>query len=187
MLLSLVTGLLFHKSMLIILPFILFANLKLNYPTSVLLVIYSYLLGIGIPKQAFLLITGKYSSYLTSAGSYAGFRSSIFIPALFALLLSIFFLFCVYFDYDRNKTNKWYSMSLFGIIMMNLTLQLGQGTRLVFYFSQAQVFFVPRYLDMIEDQKNKNYLSILFILFYVVNFFRQFLSELDYLNPYSFF
>lgn len=187
MILAFLIGFLFHKSVLVIIPALIFINFKLEYSMSVILVLYSFIIGVCFPKSLFFLFLGKYSNYLNSSSSYAGFRSSILLPSLFALVFSFFFLYSAYFGYEKIKTNKWYMISLFGVIMMNLTIQFGQGTRIVFYFSQAQVFYIPEYLDLIDYQENRGYLKILFGLYLLANFIRLFLDELDYLTPYSFF
>lgn len=185
--LSLVIGFCFHKSIIVVLPLLVFIRLRFGFFSTVMMVALSFIIGVGTPKRVFLLLTGQYSRNLLSTDGYAGFRSNILIPAFLALLFSVFFLFVIYFEFEDIKYNVWYLMSLFGLIVMNLTIQMGQGTRIVYYYSQAQVFFFPKYFDAIQQQVNKRFLKAFYYCYLLFNFFRILLSQWDTLTPYRFF
>ena len=188
MALALCVGFLFHKTILFILPlFVYFRMNNMRYMTTVVVTGASLLLGILFPTAAFYVLTGRYSSNLAGTDGYSGFRSDFLFPALMALLFSLFFLFIIYFGYGKIKDDPWYRMALLSVIVMNLTLKLGQGTRMVLYFSQAQAVFLPRHLNSSRNMTNRRIVKCVYFLYLFVNFFRILLDQWDTLTPYMFF
>lgn len=185
--LALCVGFLFHKTILFALPLFIFVRLDMRYLTTVAITLGSLLVGIMLPTQAFYSLTGRYSTNLSATDSYSGFRSGILFPAMMAMLFSLFFLFITYFGYSRIKGDTWYRMALLGVIVMNLTLKLGQGTRMVLYFSQAQAVFLPRHLKSSRNLTNRRIVKCVYYLYLFVNFSRILLDQWDTLTPYMFF
>ena len=186
-LLFLIIGFLFHKSIIVILPLILLKRFSAKYSVSVVAVSISLILGILLKKEFFYLIVGSYSNYLDDIGGYNGFRTSLVMPVLMALAFSMLFLFITYFNYSKLSRNKWYWVSLIGVMVMNLTVRLGQGTRIVLYFSQAQMMFLPEHIKTIDKKTNRIIIKSVYYTYLLLNFFRILLSQWDSLTPYRFF
>lgn len=185
--LGLVAGLMFHKSVVVIIPLIFFLKLKIRYVDTVMLVAVSYLCGLLLSDDFFVFISGQYAVNFLNTGGYAGFRSSITLPALFSFVFSLFFLFLIRISYDKTQRGPWYLVSLLGVVVMNLTMRLGQGTRIVLYFSQAQMIFFANYINGIENRQNKRIIIMVFLLYLAVNFYRILYSQWNTLCPYNFF
>ena len=70
---------------------------------------------------------------------------------------------------------------------MNLTMRLGQGTRVVLYFSQAQAIFMPNYIKKIENGQDRLIVCFLYVTFLSANFLRMLILSWNEVCPYSFF
>lgn len=177
---------LFHKSAIVALVIIVFLKLEFKFSRIVVILLSTYLIGLFVSAKLFYLVSGRYANYLVSDG-YGGFRESIFLPAIMAAILNVFFVFVVWPEYDRVKCNPWFLISIVGIIFMNMTVRLEQGTRVVLYFTQAQMVFVPNYVRSLKNKNNKKVISCLFVIYLALNFYRILHTQLDSLLPYKFF
>lgn len=183
-----ILGLSFHKSIIVILPIICFLRLKaIRYSKILILIIISFIGGLLLSDSFFFLISGSYSHYFLNSGSLAGFRNSLLKPALLALAFDAFFLFLIYFNYKIIRSDPWFLVSLLGVIVMNLTMRMGQGTRIVLYFSQAQMICLSNHLQNIKPYNNKIILNIVYISYLMINFMRILINQWESLNPYRFF
>ena len=176
-----------HNSALFAFPIIIFIKLNLKYSKVILLLFVSFITGIIINESVFYAISGQYANNLFNDDGYTGFRESVFYPAVMALIFTVFFLYIIHFNSDKIKKDPWLLISLLGIIVMNLTVRLGQGTRIVLYFSQAQLVFIPRYLEKNSTKEIKSTIMILYFLYLAANYFRILLSQWNSLVPYTTF
>lgn len=176
-----------HNSALFSIVIFPFFKLKINFKRIALLFIGSFAVGLVMNQSLFIKISGQYGSYLDNNNGYSGFRSSFMQAALLSVVVTLFFLFIIYFEFDKVKNNKWLYVSVLGIMIMNITMKLGQGTRLVQYFSQAQILFMPQYLKKIENKYNKYGIFVMYFAYLLTNFYRILSSQLDSLIPYKFF
>ena len=183
----LVLGVMFHKTILFVLPVFVFTRFRLKYSMTVIITLVSLLLGAFLPSEVFYVIAGHYAGNLAGTDGYSGFRTSILVPVVMAAILSVFFLFITYYGRRKLEGNMWYMMSLLGIIVMNLTVKMGQGTRMVFYFSQAQVLFIPEHLKNSEIPSNRRFVKAIYFIYLFMNFFRVLLNQWDTVTPYRFF
>lgn len=186
-LLCIILGFMFHHSVLYVLIVLLFFKLNVSFGKMIILLVVSYVLGILISDQFFFLAAGGYSGNLLKDNGYTGFRTSIVFPAIFTMLFNIFFMIVLFPRFEKIKTNPFFLMVLAGIIVMNLTLRLGQGTRVVLYFSIAQALFFPNYIRSIDERNDKFIVCSLYVTYLCVNFFRMLFAQWDTVCPYEFF
>ncbi len=182
-----IAGFMFHHSILVVLIFLLVKKINLSFGKFVALLVCSYALGIILSNQFFFFIAGGYAKNLLLHDSYSGFRSSIMKPAIFTLAFNMFFLTIVFSQFEKIKKNSWFLMVLIGIIVMNLTMRLGQGSRVVLYFSIAQAIFIPNYIRNIDEKNDKFIISLLYVGFLGINFIRILIDQWDTVCPYTFF
>ena len=180
----LIAGFLFHESIIFIIPVALFLKLDVKYSKVVVLVFISFLCGILLSNQFFFIVSGQYAKYLMRP---SGFRSSLLKPILFSFLFDIFFLFFIQFRYEKLRRNPYFLISLLSVLVMNLTMRMAEGTRIVLYFSQAQMICFPNHLKEIRSYKNKIILTLIYIAYLATNFMRILLGLWETLNPYNFF
>ncbi len=180
-------GFLFHNSVLVVLVLIFFLKINMSFAKTILLLAGSFFAGLLLSDDFFFVVSGEYSRDLLDSGGYAGFRNSIFLPATFALLLNIFIIAILLPQFDKIKNNPWYLITLMGLIVMNLTVRLGQGTRVVLYFSIAQVIFIPNYIKSIEQRNEKCLTTVLYVAYLGMNFCRILFQTWDDVCPYTFF
>lgn len=180
-------GFMFHHSILLVLFLPLFVKIKVGLGKTIILLIVSFFWGLLIRDQFFFYVAGSYAGNLLSDDGYSGFRTSIVVPAIFTIVFNIFFVTILFSHLKNFSKNPWYLVVLAGVIMTNLTLRLGQGTRVVLYFSVAQAIFFPNYIRTIDDKNDKFIISILYVCFIGVNFIRMLISQWDTVCPYSFF
>lgn len=185
--LFLVLGFFFHKSILFILAVPVFMKIRLSYRKTVVITIISFAMGILLSGQVLSAISGKYAANLLNTDGYSGYRSSFLMPALMSLAFSAFFLFVTYFHSKNLRENPWYIISSIGIFVMNLTIRMGQGTRMVFYFSQVHILFFTEYLNQISNRINRRVVKTIYYAYILINFLRVLLDQWPTLNPYCFF
>ena len=183
----LILGILFHKSALIVLAIIPFLMFRFTFARVVIVLVVSFVAGVLLSNRIFVLLSGKYATNLLVDDGYSGFRDSILMPAIFTAAFNAFFLFTAMLDFENLKKNHWFLISLLGVIVMNLTMRLGQGTRIVLYFSLSQVVFLSNYISRMENKRNKPIIASLLFLYLAANFFRILNSQWDSLLPYVFF
>ena len=185
---SLLIAFLFHKTVLLVCVIPLFMRIRLSVKKIFAILIISLGIGGVLSPQLIIKLAGPYASYFSMNDGYSGFRDSIIVPFLFAAVVCVFFGIFFYFSIKQNvevEKNIWLYTCVAGLILMNLTLQIGQGTRLVLYYSLSQILFVPQYIGKVNKKATKRSLIILFIVYLMLNFVRMLISESKYLIPYD--
>lgn len=175
----------FHTSALVFCLIVVFSVVKLRYTTVACFFVASFAFGLFLNKSVSFVL-GKYEHYLNVSG-YAGFRNNLFLPIVFTLAINAFFLAIFALRANHPMSNIWYKTTILGIIVMNLTLRLGQGTRVVLYFSQTQAISMPLYIDSLKDVKNKRVVRALYFIFLLANFLRILLGQKNSVIPYRTF
>lgn len=177
----------FHKSAIVSLALVL-VLVRMDYKMLTLVIITSLVVGVLLTDKIFIAITGKYASNLLVSDGYSGFRDSIIVPFIFSAIISTYFIVVLMTpDYNSLLTNDWFWASVIGVVAMNLTMRLGQGTRIVLFFSQTQAIFIPKYLDEIENSSNKAIIGISFFIYLFLNFARILYDQMNSLIPYRLF
>ena len=171
----------FHKSSLIFLSFIPMLKLTLTPRKVCVLCFCTFAFGALCSQRIFILLAGSYAGYLQN--SEFGFRAPSIAIKFFTMLLNI--LFCTYVVLAGKKsiTSTWASLLALGYMCMNATMSLVLGTRLMFYFTQAQMFFYPNFF--IIKQKDRLVLKITFYAYLFVNFIRILNGQWNTLVPYK--
>ena len=178
---------LFHNSSIIVLPIILWVKIHWSLYRTILILSLSFVIGTIANSSFFTFFSGQYADDLLRGGGYYGFRESITMPALFTIGFNILFIILVMCEYGKAKKDPWFLIAMLGVVVMNLTYRLGQGTRIVLFFSQAQVVFFSNYIDNMERKGNKRIVCFLYVAYLFANFYRILISQWDSLVPYSFF
>ncbi len=184
---GIIIAVLFHNSAFLAVFVVLFLLIKPKYKHVFFMIIISLCVGVFASNRLFFLLAGKYSNSLLNTGGYAGFRNTSFIPILFVVIFDTFFLFIVFLSYKTIKDDKMFLITLLGVLVMNLTLRLGQGTRIVLYFSQAQCIFLPNYINNIDRKVNKKTIITLYVLYVTLNFLRIIGAQWHTITPYTMF
>lgn len=180
-------AIMFHNTALFTLIALLFLRIKWNLNRVALCQILTLLMGIVINDRVFFVISGHYASNLLYKDGYTGFRDDIIKPIIFTILFNILFYYIIRFEFDNIKNNYSFCLALLGVFILNFTLRLGQGTRVVLYFSQFQLLFIPEYVSTIKGYKNKAMIVIPYFMYLSANFCRMLLAQWDSLVPYHTF
>lgn len=181
-------ALFFHKTVMLVLLIPLFAKIKLSLTRIYMMIIFSLGVGVVLSPELIIKLSGTYSSYFLMNDGYSGFRESIIIPFLFAVIVCVFFCFIFYYCIEKNgeiEKNIWLYTCIAGLVLMNITLQIGQGTRLVLYYSLSQILFVPQYIGKLKAVTTKYSLMLMFVIYLLLNFVRMLISDSQYLIPYE--
>ncbi len=187
---SFAIAVMFHKSSLfalLIIIFLLVREFKIQH--IIFFSIFSLLIGLALSQNIIsrvLSLLGMYSNYITQSG-YRGFRSSIIIPLILCILFNGLFIFLVSVKADGFRNDHWFKIAFLGIIVMNMTFKLGQGTRMVLFFSQAQFVFFPNYFKKICSSRTRLSTIAIYMIYITLNFVRMLSSEIEWLTPYLFF
>lgn len=173
---------LFHKSAIIFLLVPLVSKKNISFRLAIILCCLSFLLGLSFTSKILIFLAGPYGQYLQ--GSKFGFREKNIILVLFAALIDIFFLLYLFLAGKRKVESPWAKCLLLGICCLNATQTLVLGTRLMFYFTQAQIIFYPEYMG--KRRHEKVFLYFLLVLYFFFNFIKILLGQIESLTPYKF-
>lgn len=180
-LLSLFVAFMFHKSSVIFIISLPFLCIRLTRNRIIFFILISFLIGGFFSQKLFIMIAGPYAGYLQN--SEFGFRPTSIVIKVFTLLLDCLFLFFILIERKQYLNEVWLKILLLGYLCMNCTMGLVLGTRLMFYFTQAQVFFYPKYFE--KKQKDRLSLRIIFYSYLFINFMRILLGQWSSLVPYN--
>lgn len=172
---------LFHESSLCFLVIIPFLKVKLSINTVSFLLILTIVIGY-FGAKFLLFFTGDYSHYFNPNSSF-GFRKNTFVILLMTVLANIVFFFMVFCNPKMLKNEPYLHLLLLGYCCMNVTMCFGLGTRLMFYFTQAQIIFYPRYFQC--RLKNKQLLLLFFLMYLFMNFVRILYGQSEDMCPYK--
>ena len=119
----------------------------------------SFFVGMFFNDSMFLVLAGPYAGYLESS---EGYRDNFLLAAIMAILMSCLYM-CTFFTLRREyKQNLWTKMFFVGIIILNITMRLELGARIILYFTLCQIIFYPMYFrHNIVKNKRMVVLSIL--------------------------
>lgn len=130
----------------------------------------SFILGCLLNDTVFSVVTGPYARYLD--GNF-GYRENFISSLLMAIFMNLLFLFSFSTIKDSFKQTIWTKVFFVGILVMNATLQLKLGTRLILYLTMSQVVFYTIYIYN-NKFKNKR-TAVLIVLLYVLIIFLKIL------------
>lgn len=138
-----------HHSALIGLVLFPLYYVRISRTTILLALLISLALGITIfPTIDMAWIYGKYAGY-TENDTFI--RESITQTLLLTALYNIFSVF-IFFTSNKKLLQDFYMKIFFaGNILLNLTMQLALGSRIILYFSIIQTVLLPLYLKQIHS------------------------------------
>lgn len=174
----------FHYSAIFSFTAVLVDKISLTKQRIISGIIFSLFIGVFLNNSIFLVIVGPYAGYLESS---EGYRDNFLLAVMMAILMSCLYM-CVFFTLRREyKQNLWTKMFFVGIIILNITMRLELGARIILYFTLCQIIFYPMYFRY-NIVKNKK-IVILSILLYTSLIFMKILilgNQGDYsVYPYK--
>lgn len=180
---------LFHKSALIFLLAFVFYFINFGIFTTVVLLGVTFVLGIMLFVSQntiqHLLSGTKYYGYVAGGGAF-GFRPFAVSIVIMAVAMNVFFMFYLVVGSKTMLKSHWTKVMIAGLCVLNLTQSLILGTRLVLYFTQAQILFYPQYLKY-QSKRSKIFLALLLSLYLACNFAKIFIPSWSDINPYRLF
>lgn len=177
---SFILAFLMHKSAVIFLVAIFFNKLFLTKTKIVFLCFTTFCAGLLFSKKFFILLAGPYAGYLEN--SEFGFRNMSITLILLSVLMNLFLISYIVIGSRKNLSSFWLKTLVLGMASMNMTMTLELGTRLVLYFTQAQIIFYSEYFN--KKRYDKNFLFFILILYFFINFIKILLGQWDSLTPY---
>ena len=162
---------LFHISSVIALFAFFLRWLKLSRMTICLSLIISMAFGLMVSNDFFVAVSGKYAHDIESFG----YRDSLTYAIIVGGLSNIFFYY-LFIQFEKEYINSmWMKLYFLSIVVMNLTIDIVIGPRIVYVFSICQ--FVIFALLTKDSQKPE--VKMLLFLFGIVTFFRFMIPEMS--------
>ena len=173
---------LFHTSAVFTLPVLFVNKLKLSTRFIVITFIISFIFGLLASGSLLASIAGKYAHDVVE--DY-GFRTSYTYAFIVGGLTNLFYLYLYRICDGKLNNNIWIKISYLSVIIMNMTINLEMGPRLVYYYSIAFIIAIPLILENTKCQL----LSFVCYLYGIITFARFIIPEIfrtyESLVPYS--
>lgn len=188
-LLCILFGFLFHKSILLFIPFYYLYKIKINLKINLFLIVASCLLiqssilssNLGIILS---LLDDKYSKYILESRDYGGSGLGIYLY----VVLFIFIYISTYFIKNKIKHDMYFNFLFFifsiGITLRILSLENILFSRPSYYFTVFDVIFIPYFILLFEKTKNRIIISSFIMLVFITNLIASLLSS-NGLMPYD--
>ena len=180
---SFVLAFLMHKSALIFIIAIFFNKFVLTRTRIIFLCFITFCAGLLLSKRFFIILAGPYAGYLEN--SSFGFRNMSMSLILLDILMNVFLISYILLGKRKNLSSFYLKTLVLGMLCMNMTMTLELGTRLILYFTQAQIIFYPEYFKI--KRNDKNILFCVLVLYFFVNFIKILIGQWDSLTPYRLF
>lgn len=175
---------LFHYSAIFSLIVIFVDKISITKQWIIIGITSSFFIGIILNDSLFYLLVGPYAGYLESS---VGYRDNFSLAAFMAFLMSSLYV-CLYFTLKNEcKQNLWTKMFFIGVLILNLSMQLELGTRIILYFTLCQIIFYPMYFCC-NYYKNKRVVVFSIILYTLLIFLKILIlgNQNDYsIYPYK--
>lgn len=183
----LAVGFLFHKSILICLPFYYFFRQPLTARMVTLIVLSSTIIAFSITSLVDFAsgFDQRYSNYASGDFDGGGLVSSVFYIAM---------LFWLYFIRNINNINNTlYDISILSILIVScisavsliLSLDPSGILRLTTYFSQMLIIAIPISIYSFKDKRYRLLVMLLSVILMALYFYLT-TSRFSNLSPYSF-
>lgn len=173
---------LFHTSAIFTFPVLFINKFKLRTRLIVITFIISFIFGLVTSGSLLASIAGKYAHDVVE--DY-GFRTSYTYAFIVGGLTNLFYFYLNKNCNNELRDNVWIKISYLSVIVMNMTINLEMGPRLVYYYSIAFIISIPLIL---ENTKNR-LLSFVCYLYGIITFARFIIPEMfrtyESLVPYS--
>ncbi len=142
----------FHYSSVISLIILYFKRIYLTRSRVIFGVLISFLLGLILTDSMFVLLAGPYAGYLDSDAVY---RDNFLYTIMLSILMNLLYIFSFSTLEKECRQNLWTKIFFLAIVLLNLTMQLKLGSRIILYFTYSQIIFYPMYFqhNIIKDKK----------------------------------
>lgn len=171
----------FHYSAVVSVVVILLNNILLTKKRIINGLVATFLLGLFFNNTIFSFLTGSYAGYLETD---IGYRDNFQLVVIMCIMMNGLYLFFYFTIMEEYRQNFWTKVFFVAIMVMNLSMQLELGTRILLYFTLSQIIFYPIYF---KHNIVRNKMCIIFcVLFYVASVFMKILI-LGSQNEYSVF
>ena len=178
-----ILGVVFHKSAFVFIAAFIMLYVPLNLSGIIVLLLVSFIAGLVVSPSFFkvLPIPQSYLNYLTGD---EGFRPKSIMIIVMALAMNAFYAVYVIFGNKKMLHDEYTKLLLLGICVLNVTQSLALGTRLMFYFTQSQIIFYPRYLRCLT-KRQKVFWGLLLALYLAVTGGKIFIGYYKDITPYN--
>ena len=186
---SILIGLLFHKSIILLLPIYYLLSNKIK-TWKVIFMLFIFLIVL-VFFQSFISIASdidpRYSSYGNSQETKGGL-----VVSSFNIFLFIWFLFCRKINKKFLPLEKfdclltlYFLGTLISIVSVILNIDPSGFLRLSVYFIQTNIFLVPMTILSFKENSTR-YVIYLLVLLFMILYFALTLSKFSHLTPYKF-
>lgn len=169
----------FHFSAIVSLGALLYKKIVMKRSLVIISLLTSFLLGVVLNDDFFALLAGPYSQYLDSD---FGYRDNLTSAVILVVFMDLLFCWCFFTSTESFKQSIWTKIFFFAIILINATLQLKLGARIILYFTLVQILYFPNYFNC-NIVKNKFLLKNIIIIYVAIVFMKILL--LGNLGEYS--
>lgn len=176
----------FHFSAIFSLFALFYRFLVMKCGIVIIILLISFLLGLVLNDELFSLLTGPYAQYLDSD---FGYRENLISAVILVIFMDLLFCWCFFTSTGAFKQSIWTKIFFFAIVLINATLQLKLGARVILYFTLVQILYFPNYLNC-NIVKNKLLLKSIVIVYVAIVFMKiLILGNLGEYSvyPYKFF
>ena len=160
---------LFHGSSIFALSAYLLRWLKLNQTRILFSLIATLLIGLLASNEFFTAVAGKYAHDIDTYG----YRDSLAYTIIVGGLSNLFFLYIYNASEPKLQESFWTKLYFLSILVLNLTINIVIGPRIVYVFSICQVVAFSLFARYTKRQDAK----ALLYLFGIITFFRFILPE----------
>lgn len=141
----------------------------------------TFILSFFLNDAVFTFLAGPYAGYIEN-NSFSR-ENLIMVYAQVVLMNLLFYL--IYYTANSEFRNIIYmKIFLVAILLMNLTMRLGLGSRIIIYFMIIQSIFYPLYLDN-NRVKNKRCVCCAILLYVVFVFLKLLIWDGNKVVPYQ--
>ena len=160
---------LFHGSTIFALAAYLLRWFKLSQLGVAISLMVTLLIGLLASNEFFVYVAGKYAHDIDTYG----YRDSLAYAIIVGGLSNIFFYYLYVVSGSKIQDSFWMKLYFLSILVMNATINIVIGPRIVYIFSISQVVAFSLLAKHISRQETK----ILLYLFGIITFFRFILPE----------
>lgn len=165
-----VASLFHHSAIFAFLPLALY-KVDLNVKRIIIPLIVALIIGMYVSADIHLdFLFGKYISYTEKEGFL---RNNWLQSLTLCLLMNLYFLVLSLTIPKKLFTNMYYKSFFVGMILMNLTIKMTLGARIILYFTFVQIILIPLYFTLLNTSKRQKLLiQVCFILYFTAIFYK---------------
>ncbi len=159
-------GALFHLSAVFSLLVLAIRKIRITWPRLVVAMPITFFMGLFMTSNLIAMVAGPYAFYLS--GDAAKNESPAMMIAL-SLAYNALLLWVFYSSTPRLRESLWMKIFTLGVVLYNLMMNFELGTRMILYFTMAQIILFPYYIY--NNTVKQKGLAILIICIYLSTMF----------------